>query len=182
VKSPVNNSYQRFADLAISFNRRIDFSSSNKSRGDAMRYLPVFCLFAVLNGFTAPAQVLPTSSGSCTVAASGTMGCNWMSGLGRRQYASPRKTTDLPDDYRSALFVTQFRLAPGASLDSQTIVGGEVLIVGRNDGEVINEKKSPPNNINISDGSVMLMQSEEPYLLRNIGKANLELLVIEIRK
>ena len=67
-------------------------------------------------------------------------------------------------------------------MDSQTIVGGEVLIVGRNDGEVINEKKSPPNNINISDGSVMLMQSEEPYLLRNIGKANLELLVIEIRK
>jgi len=87
----------------------------------------------------------------------------------------------LPDDYRSALFVTKFRLAPGASLDSQTIVGGEVLIVGRNDGEVINEKKSPPSNINIFDGSVMLMPNE-PYLLRNIGKASLELLVIEVRK
>jgi len=146
-----------------------------------MRYLPIFCLLVVLNGFTATAQVQPMASGSCTVAASGLIGCNWMSGLGLRRDATPNKTTDLPDDYRSALFVTKFRLAPGASLDSQTIVGGEVLIVGRNDGEVINEKKSPPSNINIFDGSVMLMPNE-PYLLRNIGKASLELLVIEVRK
>jgi hypothetical protein len=60
-------------------------------------------------------------------------------------------------------------------------VGGEVLIVGRNNGEVMNEKKSPPSHINVYDGSVMLM-SKEPYLVRNIGKESIELLVIEVRE
>jgi hypothetical protein len=54
--------------------------------------------------------------------------------------------------------------------------------VGRNNGEVINEKKSPPSHINVFDGLVMLMPKEEPYLMRNIGKENVELLVIEVRK
>jgi mannose-6-phosphate isomerase-like protein (cupin superfamily) len=49
-------------------------------------------------------------------------------------------------------------------------------------GKPINEKKSPQSRVNVSNGSVMLMPKEEPYLLRNIGKENLELLVIEIRK
>jgi len=79
-------------------------------------------------------------------------------------------------------FVTLFRLAPGAPLDSQAIVGGEVLIVGRNSGEIINEKESPPSQINVYDGSVMLMPKKSPYLLRNIGKESVELLVIEVRK
>jgi len=88
---------------------------------------------------------------------------------------------DLANDSRSALFVTRFILAPGASLDSLTIVGGEVLIVGENNGEVVNGKKSPPRHINVYDGSVMLMPKEEPYLLRNVGKESVELLVIEVR-
>lgn len=146
-----------------------------------MRYVPVFCLLVLFSGLTTVAQVLPTSSGSCTVAASGLLGCNWMSAVGLRK-ATTSKSTELADDSRSALFVTTFMLAPGAPLDSQTIAHGEVLIVGRNSGEVINEKKSPPNHINIYDGSVMLMPKEEPYLLRNIGKEGLELLVIEVRK
>jgi len=61
-------------------------------------------------------------------------------------------------------------------------VGGEVLIVGRNEGEVVNEKRSPPTHINVWDGSVMLMPKEEPYLLRNVGKESVKLLVIEVRK
>jgi mannose-6-phosphate isomerase-like protein (cupin superfamily) len=146
-----------------------------------MRYVPMFSLFALLSGLTAMAQVLPTSSGSCSIAASGLQGCNWMSGVSLRK-ATASKTTDLADNSRSALFVTRFILAPGAPLDSRTIVGGEVLIVGRNNGEVINEKKSPPSHINVYDGSVMLMPKEEPYLLRNIGKESVELLVIEVRK
>jgi mannose-6-phosphate isomerase-like protein (cupin superfamily) len=67
-------------------------------------------------------------------------------------------------------------------LDSQSIVGGVVLIVGKNNGEVINEKETPPSHISVYDGSVMLMPKEEPYLLRNIGKEKVELLVIEVRK
>ena len=146
-----------------------------------MRYVPMFCLFALLNGLTATAQLLPTASGSCTVAASGLQGCTYMSGVNLRK-ATTSKTTDLAEDSHSSLFVTRFILAPGAPLDSQSVVGGEVLIVGRNNGEVINEKTSPPSRVNVYDGLVMLMPKQEPYLLRNIGKESLELLVVEVRK
>jgi mannose-6-phosphate isomerase-like protein (cupin superfamily) len=146
-----------------------------------MRYVPMFCVFALLSGLSAKAQVLPAASGSCTVAASGVQGCNWVSAVSLRR-ATTSKPTDLASDSRSALVVTRFILAPGAPLDSQSIVGGEVLIVGRNNGEVINEKKSLPTHIDVYDGSVMLMPKEEAYLLRNVGKESTELLVIEVRK
>jgi hypothetical protein len=146
-----------------------------------MRYVTAFCLFIFLSGHSSEAQVLPTSVGSCGISASGGEGCNWVSAITLRK-AGTMKTTDTPADSSPKLFVTRFTLAPGAPLDSQTIVGGEVLIVGRNNGEVINEKKSPPSHVAVYDGSVMLMSKEEPYLLRNIGKENLELLVIEVRK
>ncbi|HET7891084.1 MAG TPA: hypothetical protein VFL34_06140 [Candidatus Sulfotelmatobacter sp.] len=61
------------------------------------------------------------------------------------------------------------------------VEGTDVLIVGVNNGELVNEKKSPQSHVNVSNGLVMLMPKEEPYLLRNIAKENLELLVIEIR-
>jgi len=146
-----------------------------------MRYLLMFCLFALLSSPFAKGQVLPTSDGSCRVAASGLEGCDWWAGIGDRKLTA-RNSTGLPADSRSALFVTRFTLAPGAPLDSQSIVGGVVLIVGKNKGEVINEKMSPPKHIPIYDGSVMLMPKGEPYLLRNIGKESVELLVIELRK
>jgi hypothetical protein len=145
-----------------------------------MRYVLMFCLFVLLSGPSAKAQVLPTSSGSCTVSASGLEGCNWWAGLGSRKVTTT-KPTDLASDSRS-VFVTLYILAPGAPLDSQSIVGGEVLIVGKNSGEVVNEKKTPPSHIGVYDGLVMLMPREEPYLLRNIGKEKVELLVIEVRK
>ena len=146
-----------------------------------MRCVPMFSLFALLSGLTATAQVLPASSGSCRVAASGLHGCNWMSGVSLRK-ATASKTTDLADNSSPALFVTRYILAPGAPLDSRGIVGGEVLIVGRNKGEVVNEKKSPPSRIDVYEDLVMLMPKDEPYLLRNTGKDNLELLLIEVRK
>ena len=81
----------------------------------------------------------------------------------------------------SKLFVTRYILAPGAPL-TLSVEGHDVLIVGMNNGELVNEEKSPPSHVNVSNGSVMLMPKEEPYLLRNIGKESLELLVIEVRK
>jgi hypothetical protein len=62
------------------------------------------------------------------------------------------------------------------------VEGTDVLIVGMNNGEVANEKKSPQSRVNVTNGLAMLMPKEEPYLLRNIGKQSLELLVIEVRK
>jgi len=91
------------------------------------------------------------------------------------------EAADTAADSRPKLFVTRCILAPGAPLNP-LVDGIDVLIVGMNNGELVNEKKSPQSHVNVSNGSVMLMPKEEPYLLRNIGKENLELLVIEVRK
>lgn len=143
-----------------------------------MRHPQMFCLLLLISALTATAQVLPSSNGSCRVAASSLEGCNWMSGVPSK--TGPSKTTAATET--PALFITGFILAPDASLDSRSIVGGEVLIVGKNNGEIRNEKKSSSNRINVFDGLVMLMPQGEPYLLRNVGKDNVDLLLIEIRK
>jgi mannose-6-phosphate isomerase-like protein (cupin superfamily) len=62
------------------------------------------------------------------------------------------------------------------------VEGRDVLIVGTNNGELVNEKRSPQSHVNVSTGLVILMPKEEPYLLRNTGKEKLELLVIEVGK
>jgi len=80
----------------------------------------------------------------------------------------------------SKVFVTHYRLAPGAPL-STPVEGRDAVIVGMSNGELSNEKKSPPSRVVVSNGSVILMPKEEPYLLRNLGKETLELLMIEIR-
>lgn len=147
-----------------------------------MRRLPAICAFIWISVVTAAAQVMPKFSGSCGVAASGVASCDWVSTISIRKAATSQKTdetSDLAHESRPALFVTTFILAP---VDSREIVGREVLIVGRNKGELVNEKKSTPARISVYEDLVMLMPKDEPYLLRNIGKDNLELLLVEIRE
>jgi hypothetical protein len=103
-----------------------------------------------------------------------------MTGVSLR-IANSSKTIDANGDSDSGLFVTRFVLAPGAPLNPP-IEGCEVLIVGMNNGEVVNEKKLPQSRVRVTNGLAMLMPKEEPYLLRNIGKQSLELFVIEVRK
>ena len=140
-----------------------------------MRYVPAVCLLILLSAVTATAQILPTSNGSCRVTASGLESCNWMSGV------SHEKAHNDTDGPRSQLFVTRCILAPGAPLNP-SVEGRDVLIVGMDNGELVNEKKSPQSHVNVSNGLVILMPKEEPYLLRNTGKEKLELLVIEVGK
>jgi hypothetical protein len=143
----------------------------------AMRFVSAFFLLALISGPTASGQVLPTSNGSCSVTASGLESCNWMSGVRR---PSTSTNTQSAGDQRAALFVTRYILAPGAPLNPP-IEGTEVLIVGMSDGELLNEKKPSQSHISVFDGLVMLIPKEEPYLLRNIGKKSLTLLLIEVR-
>jgi mannose-6-phosphate isomerase-like protein (cupin superfamily) len=145
-----------------------------------MKFVLACFLFLWLSASTATTQVLPKSDGSCSVSASGVYACNWMS-------APPNQKTDgngrinPPADERTQLFVTRFVLAEGASL-RPLVEGHDVLIFGINDGELINEKKSPATHINVRNGLVFLMPKDEPYLLRNVGKQSVELLVVEMRK
>lgn len=145
-----------------------------------MRYVTAFCLFILLSGHSGEAQVLPTANGSCGISASGVASCDWLSAVDLPK-AGTTKTADTAADSRPKLLVTRCILAPGAPLNP-FVEGTDVLIVGMNSGELVNEKKSPQNRVNVSSGLVLLMPKEEPYLLRNIGKENLELLVIEVRK
>ena len=75
----------------------------------------------------------------------------------------------------------RFLLAPGAPL-YPLVLDYDTLVVGTGPGQLINEKKSPPTKVDVSNGSVILMPKKQPFLLRNIGNVPMELLVIQIRK
>jgi hypothetical protein len=141
-----------------------------------MRYIQVLCVLAICTSFAATAEVLPSSNGSCSVSPTGLMGCNWLSAL---TVLADKKTEN--GNGKTKLFMTHYTLAPGAPLRTP-VEGYDDLVVGMNDGELANETKLPQTHVNVTTGSVVLMPKEETYLLRNIGKQNLELLVIEVRK
>ena len=128
-----------------------------------VRPIAVFYVSLLFGGYCV-GQVLPASRGTCSVSPSGLERCEWTGGV-----------------QTSKLFVTHYILSPGAPLHSP-VEGRDAAIVGMNNGELVNEKKSAPNHVTLSRDSVMWMPKEEPYLLRNVGKENIELLLIEIRK
>lgn len=146
-----------------------------------MRHPRMLWPFVLISTLTATAQVFPSSSGSCAVAANGLEDCDWVSTIDLHRTTAGKRTAVAHKASRS-LFTTRFILAPGAPLDSRQIVGGEVLIVGKNKGEITNEKKSSSDRINVYDGLVMYMPKGERYLLRNIGQSEVDLLLIQIRK
>jgi hypothetical protein len=145
-----------------------------------MKYVVALWLLGLCSSLFVAAQVLPTSSESCGVSPSGLMSCDWLSAAPLKKVDGSKSIHTVPSGHPE-VFVTRFNLSPGAPM-TPLVEGQDVLIVGMGDGELVNEKKSPQSRVNISNGSVMLMRKEEPYLLRNIGKGDLELLAIEIRK
>lgn len=60
------------------------------------------------------------------------------------------------------------------------VSGEDELIVAMGAGELINETKSPPLRITVKEGWVALMPKDEPYALRNVGKRQLNILVIRM--
>jgi len=72
-----------------------------------MRSIQVLCLLAFCTSFATTAQVLPSSSGACSVSPAGLEGCNWLSALTGR----PNKKAE---NGKAKLFVTRYTLAPGA--------------------------------------------------------------------
>lgn len=63
---------------------------------------------------------------------------------------------------------------------TRMVAGEDELIVGMGKGELANEAKSPPVDVSVSEGSVFLMPRDEPYKLRNVGKQDVEVLVIRL--
>jgi mannose-6-phosphate isomerase-like protein (cupin superfamily) len=108
------------------------------------------------------------------------MDCDWASTIELRRTGTKKNAAHAADERRK-LFVTRCILAPGAPLNP-LVTGREILVIGMNDGEVVNEKSSPQKHVNVSKGLVMLFPKKEPYLLRNVGNEGLDLLVVEVRK
>lgn len=144
-----------------------------------MKHAVTLCVLLLSSPLVVSAQVLPTSSGSCGVSSSGLMICDQLSPAPTRKADGTAISRSTPTGHPE-LFVTRYNLAPGANL-AKMIEGHDVLIVGLGDGELVNETKSPPFHISVSKGSVVLMPKEEAYLLRNIGKQELDVLVVHTR-
>lgn len=75
-----------------------------------MRHVTAFCLFVLLSGHHARAQVFPSSSGGCAMSASGLMDCDWASvieprGTGKKKTAAqmPREPGHPPQTDRAVL-------------------------------------------------------------------------------
>jgi len=146
-----------------------------------MRCVMAFCLIILLGSHNTEAQVLPTSSGGCAISGSGLQDCDWASAINLRRKTGMKQPPDTSEKKRPKLFITRCILAPGAPL-SPLVKGHDLLIVGMNSGEFVNEKKSPPSHVDVFPGLVMLMPKKEPYLLKNVGKQSLDLVVIDVRK
>jgi len=144
-----------------------------------MKYALTLCLFVWLCCCALTAQVLPAGQFSCAVSASGLHDCAGASAYPlRRANVEIRVPTQVSKSVQE-LSVMRFVLAPDALLNP-VVQGRDVLIVGLNDGKLVNERKSPPTYVDVTKGLVMLMPKEEPYLLRNIGVQSLDLVVIDV--
>lgn len=123
----------------------------------------------------ARAQVLPSSSGGCSVSAS-VVSCNWLSVFPKPQaHGTTSKESASPAVHD--FYVTRLNLSPGAPLP-KLVCGEDRVIVGMGKGELVNTAKTPPLHIPVSDGSVFLMPKEEQGELRNVGERELDVLDI----
>jgi hypothetical protein len=115
------------------------------------------------------AQVTSSSNLGCTVHAPRGMSCN---GIG---VPDTENGTNLPK-----LFVTHFRIAPGAEVEEPNS-SSDCLIIGINGGDLVNEKP-PFLHVSLEKDAVTLMPREQPFRLRNKSSQDVEFRLLEIRR
>ena len=71
-------------------------------------------------------------------------------------------------------------LSPGALLTGW-VPDEDDLIVGQGEGILANEAKSPALPIDMTAGVILFLPENEPYKLRNVGKADVRITVIRMR-
>ena len=135
-------------------------------------------VFALCSSLTTATQVPPADSGGCGISSSGTVSCSFLSAMPVKKADGSGAAQNAPADGRDFM-VIRIRLSPGAPL-TKWFAGEDEVIVGMGKGDLANEAKSPLADIPVSEGSVFLMPKDEPYKLRNVGKQELEILVIRV--
>jgi mannose-6-phosphate isomerase-like protein (cupin superfamily) len=135
-------------------------------------------VFALCGSLTTTAQIPPSDSGGCGISSSGTVSCSFAGAAPISKADGSTGKQSVPADSRDFM-VIRIRLSPGAPL-TKWVSGEDEIIVGMGKGDLTNEGKSPLVDIPVSEGSVFLMPKDEPYKLRNVGKQDLEVLVIRM--
>lgn len=126
--------------------------------------------FALCSSLTTTAQIVPNGGCGCGLSGS-TMSCSCGSGLSESKQSAPSEP--------SQLIETRITLSPGALL-TKGIPGDDEVFIGMGSGELVNEAKSPPVDVPVSEGSLFLMPKDEPYSLRNVGKQEVKVRVFRI--
>jgi hypothetical protein len=134
--------------------------------------------FALCGSLTTTAQILPAHNGGCAISSSDLVNCSIQSAVPISKTDGSTGKQSVPADRREFMVIL-FRLSPGAPM-TRMVAGEDELIVGMGKGELTNEAKSPPVDVSVSEGSVFLMPNDEPYKLRNVGKQDVEVLVIRL--
>ena len=158
-------------------NVSLDGQNSSRQYETCSEVLPVklaIGLFglALYGSLTTAAQILSTSSCGCGVSSSG-VSCSCLSAMPINKTDSSTSKQTVCDGHRKLLIV-RIVLSPGALL-TRWVPGEDQLIIGMGAGELVNEAKSPPVSLAMSDGQIVLMPEEEPYALRNPGKQDVNL-------
>ena len=135
-------------------------------------------VFALWGRLTSSAQILPASSCACDVSSSSTVSCGCLGAAPIKKGGESTSKQTICDDRRE-LTVISIALSPGAVLN-RWVPDEDELIIGMSAGDLLNEAKSPFLPISMSEGLIFLMPKEEAYLLRNVGKHDLQILVIRM--
>jgi|SRR5215472_11669206 len=122
----------------------------------------------------ATAQVISSANMGCTVVGEGGMACN---GIGVPGVPDPN------EDQKTSprLFITDFKLEPGAALDKPNSSTDDCLIIGIDGGDLLNERE-PHHHVSLEKDSVTLMPRELPFHLRNKSSKSVEFRLIRIRR
>jgi hypothetical protein len=81
---------------------------------------------------------------------------------------------------RPTLEVIRLSISAGAVLP-RLFPDQDLLVVGIEKGEFVNEVKSPPLHVPIDEHSVFPLPKEEPHKLRNVGGEKVDVFVVPLR-
>ena len=133
-------------------------------------------VFALCTSMTTTAQIELPGCG-CGVSPQTTVSCSCAPRPIKKADRSTSKQRSVVG--HSEPFVIRVALSPGALLN-RWVPGEDELIIGEGAGELVNEAKSPHLPISMSGGLVLFMPQDEHYELRNVGKKDVEVLVIRM--
>jgi hypothetical protein len=143
-----------------------------------MRMLVV--LLVLCGPAIAAAQIISSGNLGCTVVAPSGMACNGIVAPTFFGIVGPETKTKEEGQKLPRLFITHFKLEPGAVLDEPSS-SSDCLLVGINGGDLLNES-APFHHVSLGKDSVTLMPREQPFRLRNKGSETVEFQMIEIRR